>query len=70
MTLQYKQVDDGTFDAIVSNVPWGVQTGNEAKVDLEKLYEMVLRNGWHLLKPGGRVVFFVLRGLQVLQILI
>jgi tRNA G10 N-methylase Trm11 len=63
------QLDDGTFDAIVTNVPWGVQTGNDAKVDLEKLYEMVLRNSWHLLRPQGRIVMLVLRGLQVLQIL-
>ena len=35
------QLDDESFDAIVTNVPWGVQTGNDAKVDLEKLYEMV-----------------------------
>lgn len=63
------QLEDGTFDAIVTNVPWGVQTGNDAKVDLEKLYEMVLRNSWHLLRPRGRVVMLVLRGLQVLQIL-
>jgi tRNA G10 N-methylase Trm11 len=63
------QLDDESFDAIVTNVPWGVQTGNDAKVDLEKLYEMVLRNSWHLLRPNGRVVLLVLRGLQVLQIL-
>ena len=46
-----------------------MQTGNDAKVDLEKLYEMVLRNSWHILRPGGRVVMLVLRGLQLLQIL-
>ncbi len=63
------QLDDSSFDAIVTNVPWGVQTGNDAKVDLEKLYEMVLRNSWHLLRPKGRIVMLVLRGLQVLQIL-
>ena len=55
------QLEDGSFDAIVTNVPWGVQTGNDAKVDLEKLYEMVLRNAWHLLRPKGRVVFLVRR---------
>lgn len=64
-----KELEDGSFDAIVTNVPWGVQTGNDAKVDLEKLYEMVLRNSWHLLRPKGRIVMLVLRGLQVLQIL-
>lgn len=63
------QLQDGAYDAIVTNVPWGVQTGNDAKVDLEKLYEMVLRNSWHVLRPKGRVVMLVLRGLQVLQIL-
>ena len=58
------QLEDGSFDAIVTNVPWGVQTGNDAKVDLEKLYEMVLRNAWHLLRPKGRVVFLVRRKLS------
>merc|ERR1712098_157187 len=58
---------DETVDALVCNVPWGVQVGNF--VDLESLYEAVLRVGWYVLKPGGRMVLLVLRGLQMMAIL-
>jgi len=62
-----KVCPDETVDAVVCNVPWGVQTGNF--VDLESLYEVVLRSGWHIIKPGGRMVLLVLRGLQMMTIL-
>eukprot|EP00929_Paragymnodinium_shiwhaense_P048140 TRINITY_DN24386_c0_g1_i2.p1 TRINITY_DN24386_c0_g1~~TRINITY_DN24386_c0_g1_i2.p1 ORF type:complete len:496 (-),score=64.63 TRINITY_DN24386_c0_g1_i2:269-1756(-) len=62
-----KVCEDESVDAVVCNVPWGVQTGNF--VDLESLYEVVLRVGWHVLKPGGRMVLLVLRGLQMMAIL-
>lgn len=62
-----KHCADESVDALVTNVPWGVQTGNF--VDLEALYEVVLRTGWYVLKPGGRMVLFVLRGIQMMTIL-
>ena len=47
------------------------QTGNDAKVDLEKLYEMVLRNSWHLLRPrGAAALFFIVCVLPLLTIAI
>ena len=58
---------DESLDAIVTNLPWGVQTGKHA--DLEQLYEVMLRTGWYALKPGGRLVVLVLRGLQMMRIL-
>ena len=30
---------------------------------------MILRTGWYALKPGGRLVMLVLRGLQMMRIL-
>ena len=62
--------DDRRVDAIVSNMPWGVRTGqNQSTNDLQQLYETFLRIGWYVLKPGGRIVMLVLRGLQVMRIL-
>eukprot|EP00928_Gymnodinium_smaydae_P070599 TRINITY_DN54406_c0_g1_i1.p1 TRINITY_DN54406_c0_g1~~TRINITY_DN54406_c0_g1_i1.p1 ORF type:complete len:750 (-),score=97.47 TRINITY_DN54406_c0_g1_i1:119-2368(-) len=58
---------DDSVDAVVANVPWGVQVGQF--IDLDQLYEVVLRNCWYVLKPGGRIVFLVLRGLQMMSIL-
>ena len=62
--------DDRQADAIVSNMPWGVRTGqNQSVNDLQQLYETFLRVGWYVLKPGGRIVMLVLRGLQLVRIL-
>ena len=35
---------DASLDAVVTNVPWGVQTGRHA--DLDNLYEGLLRTSW------------------------
>jgi len=60
---------DGTVDAIVSNLPWGIMTGQKQSVSsLQTLYEVFLRNAWYVLKPGGRIVLLVLRGLQIMRI--
>lgn len=62
--------DEHLLDAVVSNLPWGVNTGHRTTVsDLQQTYEAVLRTCWYALRPGGRVVFLVLRGLQTLRIL-
>jgi tRNA G10 N-methylase Trm11/alkylated DNA repair dioxygenase AlkB len=61
-----RHLEDDSVDAIVSNLPWGVMTGQTS--DLKTLYEIFLRNSWYVLKPGGRVVMLVLRGLQVTRI--
>ena len=52
-------VGDLTLNAVITNVPWGVQTGKN--VDLQAIYEIVLRTAWYCLKPGGRFVMLVLR---------
>jgi len=62
-------VKDESVDAIVSNLPWGVMTGSKDVSDLQSLYEVVLRISWYTLKPGGRLVFLVLRGMQLCRIL-
>ena len=60
---------DNSVDAIVSNLPWGIMTGQKQSIsDLSTLYEVFLRTAWYVLKPGGRVVVFVLRGLLVMRI--
>lgn len=65
-----KHIQDESVDAIVSNLPWGVRTGHKQTVsDLQQLYEVFLRSAWYTLKPGGRVVVLVLRGLQMIRIL-
>jgi tRNA G10 N-methylase Trm11 len=65
-----KHVQDESVDAIVTNMPWGVRTGHKQTVsDLQQLYEVFLRSAWYTLKPGGRVVMLVLRGLQMIRIL-
>lgn len=62
--------DQRWADAIVSNMPWGVRTGqNQSVNDLQQLYETFLRVGWYVLQPGGRIVMLVLRGLQLVRIL-
>ena len=65
-----KHVADEAADAVITNLPWGVQTGhNQSVTDLQQTYEAVLRSCWYCLKPGGRVVMLVLRGLQMVRIL-
>jgi 23S rRNA G2445 N2-methylase RlmL len=65
-----RQVEEGSVDAVVTNLPWGVMTGQHQSGDaLQTLYEVFLRNCWYILKPGGRVVLFVLRGLQMMRII-
>lgn len=60
---------DGSVDAVVSNLPWGIMTGqNQSVSSLQTLYEVFLRNAWYVLRDGGRVVMLVLRGLQVMRI--
>jgi tRNA G10 N-methylase Trm11/alkylated DNA repair dioxygenase AlkB len=68
-TLRRKVDADGTVNAIVTNLPWGIMTGqNQSVSSLQTLYEVFLRNSWYVLKPGGRVVMLVLRGLQIMRI--
>ena len=65
-----KHVADESVDAIVTNVPWGIQTGHKQSVqDLQQLYEIVLRSSWYILKDGGRIVLLVLRGLQMTRLI-
>ena len=64
-----KHIPDKSVDAIVSNLPWGIMTGQRKSVtDLQSMYEMFLRTAWYTLKDHGRVVMLVLRGLQVTRI--
>ena len=60
---------DGSVDAVISNLPWGIMTGqNQSVSSLQTMYEVFLRNAWYVLRDGGRVVMLVLRGLQVMRI--
>jgi SAM-dependent methyltransferase len=52
------------FDCVVSNLPWGVFTGKN--VDLADLYHGFLHSAWMCVKPGGKVVILILRGLLLL----
>ncbi|CAB9511184.1 ketoglutarate-dependent dioxygenase alkB homolog 3 [Seminavis robusta] len=62
--------EDKSIDCIVSNLPWGVQTGHKKSVtDLQSMYEIFLRTAWYTLKDHGRIVMLVLRGLQLTRIL-
>ncbi|KAL3915800.1 MAG: hypothetical protein SGILL_005475, partial [Bacillariaceae sp.] len=64
-----RHVEEFSVDAVVSNLPWGIMTGQHQSVsDLQTLYEVFIRNCWYVLKPGGRIVVFVLRGLQTMRI--
>ena len=62
-------VKDDSVDAIVTNLPWGVMTGNKKVNDLQTIYEIFLRSSWYILKNGGRIVVLVLRGLQMARII-
>lgn len=64
-----KHLQDESVDAIVSNLPWGVRTGHKNVSDLSTMYEVFLRIAWYVLKPGARIVVFVLRGLQLVRII-
>jgi tRNA G10 N-methylase Trm11/alkylated DNA repair dioxygenase AlkB len=64
-----KYVKNDSVDAIVTNLPWGVMTGNKNVSDLQSMYEIFLRTAWYVLKDKGRIVMFVLRGLQLTRII-
>lgn len=65
-----RHLDDCSVDAVVSNLPWGVMTGHRIDSNqLQTMYEIFLRTIWYTLKDRGRVVMFVLRGLQMTRIL-
>jgi tRNA G10 N-methylase Trm11 len=64
-----KYVKNDSVDAIVTNLPWGVMTGNKNVNDLQSMYEIFLRTAWYVLKDKGRIVMFVLRGLQLTRII-
>eukprot|EP00977_Amphora_coffeiformis_P022180 scaffold10570_cov176-Amphora_coffeaeformis.AAC.30 len=64
-----RYLEDESVDAMISNLPWGVRTGEKNISDLKTMYEIFLRTSWYVLKPGARIVMLVLRGLQVSQIL-
>ena len=57
----------GRFDAVISNLPWGVKTGKN--VNLEDLYQSFLHSAYVVTKPGGRVVVLILRGLLLLGVI-
>ena len=63
-----RHLKDESIDAVITNLPWGVMVGHKDVADLKTLYEIFLRNAWYTLKPGGRIVMLVLRGLQVTRI--
>ncbi|CAJ1922819.1 unnamed protein product [Cylindrotheca closterium] len=63
-----KHLEDDSVDAIISNLPWGIMTGHKDVSDLKTMYEIFLRTAWYVLKPGGRIVMLVLRGLQITRI--
>jgi alkylated DNA repair dioxygenase AlkB/tRNA1(Val) A37 N6-methylase TrmN6 len=64
-----KHVADESVDAIITNLPWGVQTGQKnSVVELGTLHEVFLRTAWYTLKVGGRIVMLNLRGLQLMRI--
>jgi tRNA (guanine6-N2)-methyltransferase len=64
-----KHLEEESVGAIVSNLPWGIMTGHKNVSDLQSMYEVFLRTGWYILKPGGRIVMLVLRGLQLTRII-
>jgi len=39
------------------------------RTDLQTLYEVFLRSSWYILRPGGRIVMLVLKGLLLTRIL-
>ena len=64
-----KHLEEESVNSIVSNLPWGVMTGHKNVSDLQSMYEVFLRTAWYILKPGGRIVMLVLRGLQLTRII-
>ena len=64
-----RHLEDETVDVMLSNLPWGVRTGDKNVSDLKTMYEIFLRTSWYVLKPGGRIVMLVLRGLQISRII-
>lgn len=63
-----RHVNDEQVNAIITNMPWGVRTGDKNVTDLKTMYEIFLRTSWYVLKPGARMVLLVLRGLQMSRI--
>lgn len=63
-----KHLEDGSVSAIVTNMPWGIMTGNKNVSDLQSMYEVFLRTAWYILKDRARIVMLVLRGLQLTRI--
>eukprot|EP00037_Helgoeca_nana_P011345 m.101753 g.101753 ORF g.101753 m.101753 type:complete len:431 (-) comp20775_c0_seq1:187-1479(-) len=61
-----RQFKPASFDLVVTNPPWGVQTGKNA--DLTDLYRKFLSGSWVVIKPGGYLVCFVLRAMLFLEI--
>ena len=51
---------------MVTNPPWGIETGKNC--DLRDLYRKFLSASWTVVKPGGRVVAFVLQAMMFLDI--
>ena len=46
-----------TFSAIVTNPPFGVRVGRD--LNFRAFYNRFLREAWHVLRPGGRLVLLV-----------
>mmetsp|Transcript_23002 Transcript_23002/g.46540 ORF Transcript_23002/g.46540 Transcript_23002/m.46540 type:complete len:735 (+) Transcript_23002:83-2287(+) len=63
-----KHLEEGSVSAIVTNMPWGIMTGNKNVSDLQSMYEVFLRTAWYILKDRARIVMLVLRGLQLTRI--
>ena len=58
----HKKYAPATFDCIVSNLPWGVQTAKGGGGDLlERIYRGLLASSWHVTKPGARAALLVLK---------
>ena len=58
------------FDAVASNVPWGVQTAKGGNGDelLDKIYRGLLSSSWHVTKPNARCALLVLKWNLLLDI--
>lgn len=64
-----KHLEEESVSAIVTNMPWGIMTGNKNVSDLQSMYEVFLRTAWYILKDRARIVMLVLRGLQLTRII-